>query len=186
MVRKVGGCSPQTAGQGAYILLVVLMSLIPLSIVIVTTLWTFIYTRNFLKKTMERQTSGIQSCDKLSIQQSIYSKKVKNLVGIFGALLLSYLISWPLYLISSIAVIVVGVKNFPSETYAVTIVIFLLQNTMAPLIQIYFRQDLLDSLRAILRALNCYKSKKRTLSGTGSSSSSNMKEDQKKRRNKEV
>jgi len=154
--RAVGGCSPRWAGQKDYILLVLLISLVPLSIVIVTTIWTCMNTRSFLKKTLRRQTCGMQSSRSVSVQQNLYSKKVKNLFGIFGALILSYLISWTPFLISSVAAIVVGIKDFPHEVFATTFVIFMLQNATAPLIQIYFRRDLLDSLKAaVLRSLNC-------------------------------
>ena len=105
---------------------------------------------------MQRHISTLHA-EHLDIQRHVYFNRIKNLIGIFGALLISNLVSWLPFIATSFFVLVSG-NNIPDQAYAITFVFFLSNNASNPVIQIYFRRDLLDAIKAIfLRKSWCTK-----------------------------
>jgi len=143
---RLGGCSPIFPGNRIYVLLQALHALIPLTIIIVTTLWTFLSTRGFLRKHLKRQKSSLNTED-FRVQKEIYSERVKNLIGIFGTLLLFNFLSWLPYIAVSLVGVAVGLEKVPNQVYAAGFVLFIFSNVSNPVIQTYFRKELLETLR---------------------------------------
>ena len=54
----------------------------------------------FLKKIMQKQSSGTQSTDNLTSLQNIYSKKIKNLLCTFTELLMSHVVCYSHFTVS--------------------------------------------------------------------------------------
>ena len=61
----------------------------------ITTVWTFVFTHGFLKKSLQLRRQGTHTSD---VEKHIYLQKVR--VGIFGALLIANSLSWIPYFIS--------------------------------------------------------------------------------------
>lgn len=95
----------------------------------------------------------------LDEENNVYHKKVKNLVGIFGALIIANTFSWiPYFVAIFYSLIGEKVNDIPIQI-DVTLFVVSLSNTAAnPIVQIYFRMDLRDTLRKMFR-----KSKKNTI-----------------------
>ncbi len=121
-----------------------------LLIIQVTTLWTFLFTRGFLKKVLNRN-ADTQFSDQ---EQSDYNRRVRSLLGIFGALLIINVFSWISYVFPPVFYALIRNENaliVPVEVDAV-LFIFSLTNTVAnPVIQIYFRRE----MRHILVKMFC-------------------------------
>ncbi len=122
-----------------------------LIIILVATLWrTFLFTRGFLKKVLNKN-SDTQFSDQ---EQSDYNRRVRSLLGIFGALLIVNVFSWISYVFPPVFYALIANENVsivPVEVDAV-LFIFSLTNTVAnPVIQIYFRIE----MRHILVKMFC-------------------------------
>ena len=100
----------------------------------------------------------------MDIQKNIYNSRMKNLMGIFGMLLLFHFISWSLYFVAIIYTIVLSWEQTPSQLVASSFVLFLFNNISNPIIQIFFRSDLRESLQAILCLCGRKRQKNRSLS----------------------
>jgi len=145
---RVGSCSPLFNGHRIYVLMQSVHSLIPLTIIVVTSLGTFLFTRGFLKNHLNLQKSVLNSSSYVE-QKHIYSVQVKNLIGIFGCLLLFNFISWTPFLGISAAGVGIGFQKIPNAVYAASYLLFMFSNVSNPMIQTYFRKDLVDTLKIV-------------------------------------
>ncbi len=138
-----------------------------LIMILVTTLWTFLFTRGFLKKVLNRN-ADTQFSDQ---EQSDYNRRVRSLLGIFGALLIVNVFSWISYVFPVFyALIGDDVSIVPLEVDAV-LFIFSLTNTVAnPVIQIYFRREMWNIL---VKMFCCWRNKKVRTVTHGSESKQN-------------
>ena len=87
--------------------------------------------------------------ESFAVQKHIYSTKFKNLIGIFGTLLLFNALAWVPLILTGITAIIIGFNKVPIQLYATTFVLFLTNNVSSPIIQSYFRKDLFNSLKRI-------------------------------------
>ena len=91
--------------------------------------------------------------DQLKHEKSVYNVRIRNLIGIFGMLLLFNIITFSPYIIASLIGLIVGLENIPTEVYATVLVLFLLSNVTNSVIQSYFRRDLRESIAAYSKML---------------------------------
>ena len=135
-----------------YIIGLAVLVLIPFIIMIVTSVWTCIFTRAYLKKTIRRHRNTLRR-NKLDIQENIYNVQVRKLVGIFGALLFFNLITLgPFYIICFVD----AITHISPQAVIASLVLFLLSAVTNPLIQSYFRRDLQDSVVKFVRRLRIF------------------------------
>ena len=135
-----------------YVIYFSILALIPFGIIIVTSIWTFVFTRAFLKRDLQRQTDFLNR-EHMDAQKSVYTERMRNLVGIFGALLVCNLLTLSPYIAASLVGFVIGFENLPAELYASVFIVYLLTTVTNPVIQVYFRKDLLDCVKGALRRL---------------------------------
>ena len=115
----------------------------------ITTVWTFVFTHGFLKKSLQLRHQGTHTSD---VEKHIHLQKVRSLVGIFGALLIANSLSWIPYFISIFYTLIGDKLNkIPEEIDPTLFILSLSNNVTNPIIQIYFRRDLHDSLKQIFR-----------------------------------
>ena len=138
---------PIWAGNTNYVIFFSILSTLPFTIIIITTIWTYIFTRRFLKKDFEhRKTVSQNELEQFKHEKSIYNVRIRNLIGVFGMLLLFNVITFSPYIIASLIGLIVGLDNIPSEIYATVLILFLLNNITNSVIQSYFRQDLRECI----------------------------------------
>ena len=102
-------------------------------IIIVTSIWMFCFTCRFI-------------CHQSAIAgESVYDVKKMKLFGIFRSMLLVYRICYGLSF--TIGIISVAV-TFPDQVFATNMFVFQLNIIAIPLIQSYFRPDILNSLKS--------------------------------------
>ena len=145
---------PLWAGNTDYVIFFSVLGTIPFTIIIITTIWTYIFTRKFLKKDFQRRKTMTQNeVKELKLEKSIYNVRVRNLIGVFGMLLLFNVITFSPYIIASLIGLIVGLDNIPSAIYATVLILFLLNNVTNSIIQSYFRRDLRDCIAKFLMML---------------------------------
>jgi len=157
--RRLGSCFPIFLGHRTYVLLQAIHAIVPLTVITITTLWTFIFTRNYMRRNLGRQQS-VLNAESYKEQREIYESRVKNMIGIFGALLLFTLLSWAPYIVVSLIGVVIGLDRIPNQVYACNFVIFLFSYVSNPIVQMYFRKDL---LRCCLRMHSLVRRAKRKI-----------------------
>ena len=161
----VGTCLPIWAGHTDYVIYFSILSTIPFTIIIVTTVWTYIFTRRFLRKDFRRRKTTMTQTDQdqLKHEKSVYNVRIRNLIGVFGMLLLSGIITFSPYIIATVVGLIIGLENVASEIYTTALILFLLNNVTNSIIQSYFRQDLRECIVqysmkfAIFCKMHCYR-----------------------------
>ena len=128
-----------------------------MGIIIVTSAWTFIFTRWFLKKNLRQLKQTLTKQD-LEVQKSIYTEKVRNLFGVFGLLFLFNIISWAPFFFVGFISLVAGMENLPPGIFSFVFIFYMASYITNPLVQAYFRKDLLDCVKSWGKAcLRCGK-----------------------------
>ena len=149
---SIASCVPIFPGNTDYVIYIATESIFPLGILLVTTIWTFLFTRRFIRKSYKHQRGASVKGDD-GVHKSVYNSKLRNLVGIFGALMVVNGITFLPFIVISIIGIGIGLSNIPDILYATMFVLFLLNNVTNPLVQSYFRKELWDSVLAFGRRI---------------------------------
>ena len=84
--------------------------------------------------------------DQLKHERSVYHVRIRNLIGVFGMLLLFNIITFSPYIITSVVGLIIGLENVASEIYTTALILFLLNNVTNSIIQSYFRRDLRECI----------------------------------------
>lgn len=143
----VGACLPVWAANRDYVIYFSILSTIPFTIIVVTTVWTYVFTRRFLRKDFQRRKTMTQNeQDQLKHERSVYHVRIRNLLGVFGTLLLFNVITFSPYIIVSVVGLIIGLENVASQIYTTALILFLLNNVTNSIIQSYFRRDLRECI----------------------------------------
>lgn len=142
---SVASCVPIWVGHTGYVIYFSLESTIPLGIIILTAIWTFVFTGKFFKEDYQRRKEGTAQQNMMH-QRDVYNRRVRNLFGIFGTLLFVNVIAFFPYITISIVGFAIGFDNVPDAVYATVFAMFLFSNVANPLVQSYFRKDLWDAV----------------------------------------
>uniref|UniRef100_A0A1X7UIC9 G-protein coupled receptors family 1 profile domain-containing protein n=1 Tax=Amphimedon queenslandica TaxID=400682 RepID=A0A1X7UIC9_AMPQE len=119
-----------------------LLIVILLCIIVVTSVWTFCFTRKFINN------------QSMIVGESVYASKKKRLFGIFGSMLLVYGICYipGTFFTSSIAK-----ANAPDKFNISALVLFLLALILSPIVQSYFRPE----INSVIVNIICRKMRKK-------------------------
>ena len=148
-------CSCLSKFTRHYVIYFSLVSLIPYTTIIVTSTWTFIHTKRFITRRHNENMIASLSVERQELRQTIYNRKIYNLIGIFGTLLIVHLISLAPYIIVSIVGLIVGFRNIPTIVLASTLVLYLLHSFTNAVVQSYFRQDLRHMFITMVKRMCC-------------------------------
>jgi len=150
-----GSCLPVWVGNNtAYVIYLSIGSIPPFGTIVVTTTWTYVFTKRFLRRDLKRNRSTLKQ-ESLEQGKSVYTERIRNLMGIFGTLLLFNVITLSPYIIAIVVGLIIGFENLPPQVFATAFVAFLLSNITNPVIQSYFRRELRDSIIKYYRKLTC-------------------------------
>ena len=133
---RVGSCIPVwiTLSFIAYTLVLVAVLL---SIIIVTSVWTFCFTRRFINELSN---------------SNVYASKKKRLFGIFGAMSLVYIVC---FLPSVIMLVLFSfVVTVPQEYNVTCFVCFLFVTIANPIVQSCFRPEVKDALHSLYQRMS--------------------------------
>ena len=132
-------CIPQWPSNIAYLTFILLLLLGCVAIIIITTVWTFCFTRNFIKKTKDRATA---STDRAG--QNLYNRRIRRIIGMFGMILIATAITYVPLIFIGILGFIIGFQKLPGESGIITLTFFLSNTITNPAIQSYFRKELND------------------------------------------
>ena len=114
------------------------LALVLLSIIVVTSVWTFCFTRKFIND----QSVIVGEC--------VYASKKKRLFGIFGSMLLVYGICFiPSGVLSSF----LAIADPPGELVVSALILFFLAIILSPVVQSYFRPE----INSVIADFICHK-----------------------------
>ena len=117
----------------------------PAIVIAVTTVWTFISTHRFIRNDHQQRVEAIGTQQEaIEIENDLYTRRIKNLFGIFSLLLISQILS-----ILPTASVVIASANvpFPRWYYFVAVLFNYFGCISNPAIQCYFRKDLSDTIK---------------------------------------
>ena len=118
------------------------LSVILLSIITVTSVWTFCFTRKFINN------------QSMIVGESVYSSKKKRLFGIFGSMLLVYGVCFiPAAFLSSFLAII----DAPDGLIISSHIIYVLAIILSPVVQSYFRPE----INSVIVDIICHKMMKK-------------------------
>ena len=113
-----------------------------LSTIVVTSVWTFCFTRKFINN------------QSMIVGESVYSSKKKRLFGIFGSMLLVYGIFFiPIIFLSSFLAII----DAPDKLLISSVILFFLAIILSPVVQSYFRPE----INSVIVDIICHKMMKK-------------------------
>lgn len=126
-----------------YVLYYTVLTLVPITIITVTTLWTFCFTRMFLRRADKDLKLTSTTVSMQQVEYNVYSKKIRHLFGIFGMLLAVLVASVIPFVLAGIAS---AGLDIPAPVYATVFIVYFASTIAYPTIQAYFRQDLRDAV----------------------------------------
>lgn len=145
---STASCVPIWVGQTDYVIYFSVYGFVLFNIIIITSLWTFCFTRYFIKN--QRNNNRMMDND---TQKHVYMRRLRNLISIFGTLLLANILSFSPYAVVSFIGYGVGFEAIPSPVFATVLVFLLLNNTASAIIQSYFRRDLKEAIISGLKKM---------------------------------
>ena len=138
-----------------YLIYFSLVSIIPYTTIIVTSIWTFLHTKRFITRRHNENMIASLSVERQELRQTIYNRKIYNLIGIFGTLLIVHLVSLTPYVIVNIVGFIVGFRNIPTAVLASILVLYLLHSFTNAVVQSYFRQNLRHMFITVVKRMYC-------------------------------
>ena len=118
----------ETSNSIGFFIYLILLSVILLGIILVTSVWTFCFTFRFINN--QSVTAG----------ESVYASRKKRLFGLFGSMLIIYIICFIPGFIYFILYLFIEV--LPVEVNIVATVCFVFITVANPVIQAYFRPEI--------------------------------------------
>ena len=154
--RRFGSCVPRFGGVNirsnimnfVYIVYVALESLFPIITIAFCSFWTYRFVNKFLRRNYIRRSSFYNrrqsdGATQLRHEDTRYHHQQQQLVKVFGALLVSNVVSWLPVFIVVIAVGVLGdADDVPDEIYVVGWICFLTAPVFHPIIESFFVKDM--------------------------------------------
>ena len=154
--RRFGSCVPRFGGMNIrsgvqnflYVAYVALESLFPIVTIIVCSFWTYRFINKFLRRNYRRRSfysgRGRDSMMHQRQEDSRYHHQQQQLVKVFGALLVSNLISWfpVLCVVIAIGALKGEAERVPDAVYVVGWVCYLTAPVFHPIIESFFVKDM--------------------------------------------
>ncbi len=140
----VVGCVPNwNDGDFDYALLAIMAVInVCVIIILITTVWTFCFTKKFLQKLLKRNaTTTVISFPCIEDSTNIYNRKIMKSVGMFGSLLALTVVLYSPTIVLFIVRIVTGTSMINS-VYTTGVAVFYCSGYIFhPLVQSFFRKE---------------------------------------------
>ena len=132
-VDWIGSCFPVWISID-YIVYTLLLVLIILSVIIITSVWTFCFTRKFIN-TQQLQINNLKG--------NVYASKSKRLFGIFGTMLLVYGVCFTPGIFT---VFLIPFVDVPTELFVTSFFCLIFFTVANPVVQSCFRPDIKNTI----------------------------------------
>lgn len=145
---NIGYCLPRWTGYNKtqnvyYMIMTVLFILVATTILAITSTWTFVIVKKFLKVRHQRESSF--KLDKAK-EEDQYKRKQRQLLKVFGALLVANLIAWTPLIVVFILLYILNMNDLinviPNWIYTIGWLCFLSSSVVHPIIESSFIKEL--------------------------------------------
>ena len=124
---KFGPCNPSYLDTLGFALFMGIIFITMITIIVVTCVWTFCFTHKFLKD------------QSIIAGESVYSARKRRLFGIFGSMLLVYIIC---FIPGGIQLALIPIIDTPFGLYATSLACYHFITVANPVVQSYFRPEI--------------------------------------------
>ena len=157
----IANCHPQWSGNSVrgipnlnYIALIAIESLIPITLLIVTNVWSIRIILKSIKKKHERWLTNVSSSlkeleevgNKIKLANS---RKQWHLVKVYGAIFVAHVLCWTPVLSVLIAAAVLGASSIPAEVFLLSWLFYLTIPVVHPMTETYFIKDIRISIAVV-------------------------------------
>lgn len=132
-----------------YIIYAGVEAVIPFLMLVIFNIWTYKIVTGFLKKRLARQrsfrdTSNMDTTEMQKDRQerTQHTRKQRQLMKVFGGLLLAHVCSWCPTLIMSVVGAIVDPRRIPLEVYLFVWITYISNPVIHPIIETFFVKDL--------------------------------------------
>ena len=128
-----------------YIILIVTEALVPITLLIITNVWSVKIILKSVKKRHERWLANVSSSMKEEVSNKIKlanSRKQWVLMKVYGAIFIANALCWTPILIVLIAAAILGAASIPDEVYLLVWLFVLTIPVINPMTETYFIKDL--------------------------------------------
>ena len=152
---RFGSCVPRFSGENEqtnlrnfyYVAYVALESLFPIITIAVCSFWTYRFVNKFLRRNYRRRSFYNRRTSDGVVQQrqedTRYHNQQHQLVKVFGALLVSNVVSWfPVLIVVVVIGILGSADSVPDEVYVIGWICFLTAPVFHPIIESFFVKDM--------------------------------------------
>ena len=153
--RSMASCLPVWENRKEYPIYTLAAAIPVFTIILITTVWTFLITRNIIRGEHNRRMFAVAHTEMEEQERNIYSYRVRKLIGLFGTILIVNFISFLPFAIIFFVGLVIGFETIPSPVYATAFVFLLLYNIMLPIVQSFFRPDIRRHTTRMAKQLSC-------------------------------
>ena len=136
----LASCGLILSDQQEYLIYFCILTSMVIMIILITTIWTFCFTRRVIFKIKQQHSTSIEDR-----QNHLYVRRIKKSVGVFGMTLAGTILTFVPGLLVAFIEAVVGDRQ-PAAIFTTVMVLFLLNSVLNPIIQSYFRRDVYDFL----------------------------------------
>ena len=133
----IASCIPVWDSDKIYTALNLLVVIVCMMVIIVTSIWTFCFTQNFIKRTESFSSSNEEN-------KHVYNRRVVKIMGIFGTMLLVTAVTYAPGAIACLIGFIISFENLPSKLFPAIMLLFFTLTVSNPIIQSYFRRELKD------------------------------------------
>ncbi len=142
--KYTGTCSLRSGTLSWFVTVSYMLVIVCIGIIIVTTLWSFCYTRKVIKPHQRSRNEA---------QDHVYNTRLKKIIGLFTALLISTAITFaPAFLLLFFELILR--MKAPGGTAIIPSQFYFFNTIMNPVIQSFFRRELHDFVVVWMRKLS--------------------------------
>ncbi|XP_011406445.1 PREDICTED: probable G-protein coupled receptor 52 [Amphimedon queenslandica] len=136
----LGSCGPKFKDETGFTILLLAIFFPEISIVIVTSVWTYCFTKKFIREHAQLA------------ENNVYVSKNRRLTGIFGLMLIAYVIC---YVPSLIPIILNQFHDVPAMWIAFGLVCILAMTFINPIIQSFFRREVKEEIKKFCNIIKC-------------------------------
>ena len=152
---EIYGASCFTAYRGHTAFLILSLNAVGINLIVITitTLWTYFFSRKYVKKFNHNLLGSKKDAD---LQSRLYEKRKKKLTGIFMTILVVTGICYGPIVLAGLVGIFIQVENLPGPVFTTSLICLYSNAILNPIIQSYFRKDLNEFIVSMMKkAMGC-------------------------------
>ena len=125
-----GSCVAAWPGHLDFVIFTIIVTVFFLTIIAITTMWTFCFTRKYVKHLND-----------ITNQPHVYKTQIRKVIEIFGAIFLVNTICYLPGVFAALLWTILGDSKIPGQIYPTASFLFFLNYILNPIVQAFFRKE---------------------------------------------